>query len=244
MAIIAYRSGGLQVEKIEHSRVATAGPGGHRAVLRLLAQRELWNSVYCMGGPYGHRVILTCYDRHQSPVKSNEGNKTMSKQSLGHGWFAEVGQEYPVQTWAITIYHDDAADDSDYDSSWWSERAQLRGFVTVEQADEALALFLRREALMHCEVYARGWDEKRKVVELVQVFYSFANRQWSYRLAYEPTGVSGWMGYYCGEYDSPIAAIRAGQEHWEKLRKLGTGGASVNPNFNESEDYYGKDGQG
>jgi hypothetical protein len=162
----------------------------------------------------------------------------MSKQDLGNGWFAEVGQEYPVQAWAISVYHDDARD-QDYESSWWSERALFRGFITVEQANEALDLFLQRGSLMHCEVHARGWDEERKVVELVQVFYWFGARQWSYRLAYEPTGVSGWIGYHCGSHGSATDAIRAGQEHWEQLRKLGTGGAGVDPNFNESEDYYG-----
>ena len=41
--------------------------------------------------------------------------------------------------------------------------------------------------------------------------------------------VSGWTGYYCGEYGSAVAAIRAGQQHWEKLRNLGTGGSEVDP---------------
>ena len=162
----------------------------------------------------------------------------MSKLDLGNGWFGEVGQEYPVRTWAISVYHDDA-NDPDYEQSWWSERALFRGFISAQQAEEALALFAKDGVLMHCEVYARGWDENHKVVESVQVFYRFATRHWSYRLAYEPTGVSGWAGYYCGEYGSPTSAIRAGQEHWEKLRRLGTGGADVDPNFNESEDFYG-----
>jgi hypothetical protein len=162
----------------------------------------------------------------------------MTKQDLENGWFAEVGPEYPVEAWAFSVYHDDA-NDPDYDSSWWSDRVLSRGFISHEQANEALALFLQHEALLHCEVHARGWDEKLKVVELVQVFYRPATRHWSYRLAYEPNGVSGWAGYYCGKYSSAVAAIRAGQEQWEKLRKLGTGGAEVDPDFKESEDYYG-----
>jgi hypothetical protein len=162
----------------------------------------------------------------------------MRKQELGNGWLAEVGQEYPVEAWAFSVYHDDA-NDPDYDSTWWSARASLRGFVSSEQAADALKLFLQHEALKHCEVYARGWDENSSAVELVEVFYRFASRRWSYRLAYEPTGVSGWRGYFCAEYDSAIDAIRAGQDHWEKLRKLGTGGAEVDPDFKESGDYYG-----
>ena len=162
----------------------------------------------------------------------------MNKQDLGHGWIAEIGQEYPVETWAFSIYHDDEAD-ADYDGNWGSERAQLRSFISREQAEEALGLFLQHEALLHCEVHARGWDEKLKVVELVQVFYRFATRRWSYRLAYEPAGVSGWTGYYCGEYGLAVGAIRAGQAHWDQLRKLGTGGSKVDPGFKQGEDYYG-----
>jgi hypothetical protein len=162
----------------------------------------------------------------------------MNKQDLGNGWFAEVGQEYPVEVWAFSVYHDDE-NDPDYEAGWWSDRVWLRGFVSHEQAAEALELFLQHEALRHCEVHARGWDEKLEVVELVQVFYRFATRRWSYRLAYAPTGVSGWASYHCGEYGSAVAAIRAGQEQWETLRKLGTGGTRVDPEFSESEDYYG-----
>ena len=162
----------------------------------------------------------------------------MNRQELGHGWVAELGQEYPVEAWALSIYHDDE-NDPDYEDGWFSDRVWLRGFVSPEQAQNALDLFLNHEALRHCEVYARGWDEKQEVVELVQVFYRFATGHWSYRLAYAPTGVSGWNGYYCGEYGSAIAAIRAGQEHWETLRKLGTGGSEVDPNFRQGEDYYG-----
>ena len=165
----------------------------------------------------------------------------MDKHDLGNGWYAEVGQEYPVEAWAFSVYHDDAIDSS-YDSSWWSESARPRGFVTPQQADEALTLFLQHEALLHCEVHARGWDEQSEVVELVQVFYRFSTRRWSYRLTYEPTDISGWTGYYCGEYGSPVDAIRAGQEHWETLRKLGTGGNTVDPGFRESGDYYGQEG--
>jgi hypothetical protein len=163
----------------------------------------------------------------------------MSKRDLGNGWFAEVGQEYPIEAWAFSVYHDDEGD-PDYESGWWSDRAWYAGFVSQEQAAEALELFLRHEALKHCEVYARGWDEKLEVVELVQVFYRFATGRWNYRLAYAPTGVSGWTGYYCGEYGSAVDAIMAGQEQWETLRRLGTGGTRVDPDFTGSEDYYGQ----
>jgi hypothetical protein len=161
----------------------------------------------------------------------------MATQELGGGWFAEVGQEYPVEAWAFSVYHD--AGDPDYDSSWWAERKFFQGFVSKEQAEEAVALFLQHEALMHCEVHSRGWDERHEAVELVQVFYRFATRSWSYRLCYEPNEVTGWVGYYTGSYDSAITAIRAGQAQWEKLRSLGTGGADVDPGFKTGQDFYG-----
>lgn len=161
----------------------------------------------------------------------------MDKQILGNGWFAEIGQEYPVEAWAFSVYHEDESD-PDYELGWQSDRVCLRGFVSEEQANEALALFLRHEVLRHCEAYARGWDEKLEVVELVQVFYRFSTRRWSPRLSYAPQGVSGWAGYHLGEYDTPVAAIRAGQEQWEKLRGFGTGGSKVDPNFAEGGDYY------
>lgn len=163
----------------------------------------------------------------------------MSKRDLGNGWFAELGEEYPVETWAFSVYHDDEGD-PDYDEGWWSERVWLQGFVSEEQAVEALELFVRHEVLKHCEVYAKGWDEKLEVVELVQVFYRFSTGCWSYRLSYAPTGVSGWTGYYVGEYGSAVDAIVAGQEQWETLRRLGTGGSRVDPDFTGSEDYYGQ----
>ncbi len=162
----------------------------------------------------------------------------MNKQDLGNGWFAEIGQEYPVEVWAFSVYHDDA-NDPDYDATWWSDSVSLRGFVSEAQAAHALARFLQHETLLHCEVYARGWDEKLELVELVQVFYNFATRSWSYRLVYEPKALSGWMGYYCGDYPSAVDAIRAGQAQWEELRRLGTGGGTTNPDFEETQDYYG-----
>lgn len=163
----------------------------------------------------------------------------MEKQPLGNGWFAEIGQEYPIEAWAFCVFHDDE-NDPDYEAGWWSQRAWRRGFVSYEQATEALELFIRHEVLQHCEAYARGWDEKLEVVELVQVFYRFSTRQWSVRLSYAPQGVSGWTGYYFGEYNSAIDAIMAGQEQWESLRTLGTGGSRVDPKFAESDDYYGE----
>ena len=162
---------------------------------------------------------------------------TMETRHLGNGWFADIGQEYPVEAWAFSVYHDDT-NDPNYENGWWSDRVWLRGFVSHEQAIQALELFLQHEVLQHCEAYARGWDEKLEVVELVQVFYRFSTQQWSFRLSYAPQGVSGWVGYYFGEYGSAIDAIRAGQEQWEKLRALGTGGSKVDPDFVESEDYY------
>lgn len=162
----------------------------------------------------------------------------MARQELGSGWYAEVGQEYPVEAWAFSVYHDDTNDPA-YESDWWAERSFYQGFVSKEQAEEALALYLQHEVLMHCEVHSRGWDERHEAVELVQVFYRFATRRWSYRLCYQPRDVSGWVGYYSGEYKSAVDAIRAGQEQWEKLRSLGTGGAEVDPGFRTGQDYYG-----
>jgi hypothetical protein len=167
----------------------------------------------------------------------------MNRQELGNGWFAEIGQEYPVEAWAFSVYHD-IESDSSYENSWWSDSVRVPGFIARDQAAEALELFLQHEVLLHCEVHARGWDEQHKVVELVQVFYRFATSRWSYRLAYEPDGVSGWRGYYCGDYASAADAIRAGQGHWEQLRMLGTGGTEVDPHFKEGEDYFGRTGRG
>jgi hypothetical protein len=159
------------------------------------------------------------------------------ERDLGSNWYATVGQDPATQgLWEFSVYYRETPGPN---PGWYSKRVNYAGFLTQADAEEALKNFIQHEVVLYGPSYQRSGGRQGGEVEIVEVGYRFASRQWVFRIGYAAAKRAGsWRSYYMGKHETAREASAAGYTYWDNLRLTGVGGTKGETGWHEDGSEY------